>query len=83
MAAKNSRQLDLHSLKVYSMYNFMAGAMRDIKSGKIPEGSKIVCTLTGNGLKDPDTAIVQSTAPMTTVDATMDAVKNAIFGNMD
>jgi threonine synthase len=29
--------------------------MRDIKSGKIPEGSTIVCTLTGHGLKDPDT----------------------------
>jgi len=61
----------------------LAGAMRDIKSGKIPEGSKIVCTLTGNGLKDPDTAIAQSTAPMITVDATMDAVKHAIFDNMD
>jgi threonine synthase len=33
--------------------------MRDIKSGKIPEGSTIVCTLTGHGLKDPDTAITQ------------------------
>jgi len=60
----------------------LAGAMRDIKSGKIPEGSKIVCTLTGNGLKDPDTAIAQSTAPMITVDATMDAVKKAILDNM-
>ncbi|KZZ30379.1 threonine synthase, partial [Alcanivorax sp. HI0083] len=34
----------------------IGGAMRDIKAGKIPEGSTIVCTLTGNGLKDPDTA---------------------------
>ena len=57
--------------------------MRDIKSGKIPEGSKIVCTLTGNGLKDPDTAIAQCTTPMITVDATMDAVKHAILDNMD
>lgn len=60
----------------------LAGAMRDINSGKIPEGSKIVCTLTGHGLKDPDTAIKQSTAPMVTVDATMDAVKKAILDNM-
>jgi len=37
----------------------LGGAMRDIKAGKIPEGSTIVCTLTGNGLKDPDTAIAQ------------------------
>ncbi|NIN34160.1 MAG: pyridoxal-phosphate dependent enzyme, partial [Gammaproteobacteria bacterium] len=31
----------------------IAGAMKDIKSGKIPEGSCVVCTLTGHGLKDP------------------------------
>ncbi len=60
----------------------LAGAMRDIKSGKIPEGSKVVCTLTGNGLKDPDTAIKQSTTPMVTVDATLDAVRDAILNNM-
>jgi threonine synthase len=60
----------------------LAGAMRDIKSGKIPEGCKIVCTLTGHGLKDPDTAIKQSTSPMITVDATMEAVKGAILDNM-
>ncbi len=60
----------------------LAGAMRDIKSGKIPEGSKIVCTLTGHGLKDPDTAIKQSAAPMVAIDATLDAVKRAILDNM-
>ncbi|MCF6338783.1 MAG: pyridoxal-phosphate dependent enzyme, partial [Gammaproteobacteria bacterium] len=60
----------------------LAGAMRDIKSGKIPEGSKIVCTLTGNGLKDPDTAIAQCATPMITVEATMEAVKKAILDNM-
>jgi threonine synthase len=60
----------------------LAGALADIESGKIPEGSKIVCTLTGHGLKDPDTAIKQSTAPMVTVDATLDAVRNAILSNM-
>ena len=60
----------------------LAGAMRDIKSGKIPEGSKVVCTLTGHGLKDPDTAIKQSTAPMLTVEANLDSVKGAILDNM-
>ncbi len=60
----------------------LAGAMRDIKSGKIPEGSKIVCTLTGNGLKDPDTAIKQATAPVLTVEATLDDVKRSILDNM-
>ena len=62
----------------------LAGAMRDIKSGKIPEGSKIVCTLTGHGLKDPDTAIKQCDGgnTMITVDATLDQVKTAILDNM-
>lgn len=60
----------------------LAGAMRDILSGKIPEGSKIVCTLTGNGLKDPDTAIKQSTSPVLTVEATLDEVKRSILDNM-
>ncbi len=60
----------------------LAGAMRDIKSGKIPEGSKIVCTLTGHGLKDPDTAIAQSTSPMVTTGATLEEVKRAILDNM-
>ncbi|MGD8999293.1 MAG: threonine synthase [Granulosicoccaceae bacterium] len=60
----------------------LAGALRDIDSGKIPEGSKVICTLTGHGLKDPDTAIKQSTGPMMTVDATLAAVKTAILDNM-
>jgi threonine synthase len=60
----------------------LAGSLRDINTGKIPEGSKIVCTLTGHGLKDPDTAIKQSTSPMVTVDANLESVKNAILSNM-
>ena len=61
----------------------VAGALRDIKSGKIPEGSTVVCTLTGHGLKDPDTAIRQCDESMLTVEAELDAVKAAILGNMD
>jgi len=60
----------------------LAGAMRDIKSGKIVNASKVACTLTGHGLKDPDTAIKQSLTPMMTVDATLDSVKKAILDNM-
>ncbi len=60
----------------------VAGALRDLKSGKIPAGSKVVCTLTGHGLKDPDTAIKQSTRPLITVDATLEEVKGAILSNM-
>ena len=60
----------------------VAGALRDIKSGKIEEGSKIVCTLTGHGLKDPDTAIKQCNDDMILVNPVMDEVKNAILNNM-
>lgn len=61
----------------------LGGAMRDIKNGKIPEGSKIVCTLTGNGLKDPDTAIGQcQNAVLSTIDATLSDVKSAILKHM-
>lgn len=60
----------------------VAGALRDIQSGKIPEGSSVVCTLTGHGLKDPDIAIKQSSSPVITVDATLDSVREAIINNM-
>ncbi len=60
----------------------LAGAMRDINSGKIPEGSTVVCTLTGHGLKDPDIAIKQSTAPVIKIDAKLDQVKTAILDNL-
>ena len=60
----------------------LAGALRDIKSQKIPENSCIVCTLTGHGLKDPDTAIKQSTAPVVKVEASLVQVKSAILDNM-
>ena len=60
----------------------LAGALRDIKTGKIPEGSSVVCTLTGHGLKDPDTAIAQSQGGVLTIDAALEPVKAAILGNM-
>ena len=60
----------------------LAGAMRDINSGKIPANSTIVCTLTGHGLKDPDTAIAQSTAPVIKTRATLDEVEQAILSNI-
>lgn len=61
----------------------VAGALRDIKSGKIPEGSKVVCTLTGHGLKDPDTAIKQSSAPVITIEANLNSVEKAILSQLD
>ena len=60
----------------------LAGALRDVQRGKISPGSRIVCTLTGHGLKDPDTAIKQSGGPMIKIKAEIGAVKKAILDNM-
>lgn len=35
----------------------IAGVLKQVKSGEIKPGSKVVAVLTGNGLKDPNTAI--------------------------
>jgi threonine synthase len=56
----------------------LSGALKDLKSGRIPAGSTVVCTLTGHGLKDPDAAIAQSTASVITVKADRNAVRDAI-----
>ncbi|HWD25137.1 MAG TPA: threonine synthase [Acidimicrobiales bacterium] len=47
-----------------------------IKFG-VPEGSRVVCVLTGHGLKDPDLAISQISVP-DTVEANFDAVVEAL-----
>ncbi|HEY2420744.1 MAG TPA: threonine synthase [Neobacillus sp.] len=38
----------------------IAGVLKSINSGKIEKGARIAAVLTGNGLKDPDTAINNS-----------------------
>jgi len=60
----------------------VGGILRDIENGKIPDGSLITCTLTGHGLKDPDTAIKQSTGGVIEIPAETDAVKRAILDNL-
>ena len=55
----------------------LAGVLKDLELGKIGEGSVIVCTLTGHGLKDPDVAIAQSAKPLT-VDAELKAIERVI-----
>ena len=39
----------------------LAGVMKSVENGKIPQGAKVVTIFTGNGLKDPDTAMNVST----------------------
>jgi threonine synthase len=55
----------------------IAGVLKDLELGRIGEGTTIVCTLTGHGLKDPDTAIKQCTQPLT-VDAEIGAIEEII-----
>ncbi|MEH7108748.1 threonine synthase [Bacillus sp. JJ1764] len=58
----------------------IAGVYKSIQSGKIAKGSKIVAVLTGNGLKDPDTAINNSLVKPTQLANDEQAVKDHIQG---
>ncbi len=44
-----------------------------------PAGSTVVCVLTGNGLKDPETALETSPAGLQTIEASEEAVLKAIL----
>ncbi len=57
----------------------MADSKRDAaySLGKVPIGSRLVCTVTGHGLKDPD-VIAPRAAALVTVPAERDAVRRAI-----
>ncbi|QUH04707.1 threonine synthase [Saccharopolyspora erythraea] len=35
----------------------VAGLLATVEDGRMPPGSRVVCTVTGHGLKDPDTAL--------------------------
>jgi threonine synthase len=35
----------------------IAGLLKSVEDGWVAPGSMVVCTVTGNGLKDPDTAL--------------------------
>jgi threonine synthase len=43
----------------------VAGLLKASAAGLIPKGSRVVCTITGNGLKDPDWALSGAPAPIT------------------
>ena len=50
-----------------------AASVAGILKFGVPKGSTVVCVLTGNGLKDPDTAVSTSATPQV-VDATLKAL---------
>jgi threonine synthase len=43
----------------------VAGLLRTAADGRLPSGSTVVCTVTGNGLKDPEWAISGAPKPIT------------------
>ena len=54
-----------------------AASVAGILKYGVPEGSTVVCVLTGNGLKDPDTAVGTSESPPV-VDATIKALLDSL-----
>ncbi|MBM7865468.1 threonine synthase [Heliobacterium gestii] len=57
----------------------LAGVIKKRKAGILPEGAKIVCVLTGHGLKDPDNAIKTVSGGPIMVPATEEAVLREVF----
>ena len=52
----------------------VAGLYKSYKAGKIDEGATIACVLTGNGLKDPDSAIKYSNTPVQKVSSDLEKI---------
>jgi threonine synthase len=55
----------------------VAGLLQAHEAGMVPPGSRVVCTVTGNGLKDPEWAISGAPKPVT-VAATAEAAAAAL-----
>ena len=55
----------------------IAGVWKKAKARFFPEGARVVCTLTGHGLKDPETAI-SGPASATRTGASFDEVARAV-----
>lgn len=61
----------------------LAGALRDIQSGRIEQGSTVVCTLTGNGLKDPDVILKAGAPNLTKVPVDEALVEKLLLAELD
>jgi threonine synthase len=58
----------------------LAGIYKKLRQGKIPHGSRVVAVLTGNGLKDPNTAIDTSHVKPVLLPNELEAVAGHIRG---
>jgi threonine synthase len=57
----------------------VAGLIKAHAAGRFKKGERVVCVLTGNGLKDPDTAIAQS-GQVIEIPAEFAAAEQALYG---
>ena len=57
----------------------IAGVIKKYKEGFFKEGESVVCVLTGNGLKDPDTA-VKLGGEIKTIEANLKALEEVLYG---
>ncbi|MFQ5881606.1 MAG: threonine synthase [Candidatus Methylomirabilales bacterium] len=55
----------------------VAGLIKYCREGKMTPGARVVCVLTGHGLKDPETAFTLA-APLQAVEANLEAVVQAM-----
>lgn len=60
----------------------VAGLFKALEEGKVEKGSKVVCVLTGNGLKDPNTAIDYSEVKPRVLPNEEDVVMKEILGRV-
>ncbi|MDO5662396.1 MAG: threonine synthase [Brachybacterium sp.] len=56
----------------------VAGLLQQAERGEVPRESTVVVTVTGNGLKDIDTALAQRDLTPTTIDADVNAAADAL-----
>ena len=56
----------------------VAGLLKRHAAGGFTEGQRVVCVLTGHGLKDPETAVAGATG-IVAVPPTLAAVEEALF----
>ncbi|RUL53629.1 MULTISPECIES: threonine synthase [Lysinibacillus] len=58
----------------------LAGVIKSVNSGKIEKGSRVVTVFTGNGLKDPDTAMNVSKVDLVSLKNDEEEIRNYIEG---
>ena len=56
----------------------VAGLIKQVKNGLDLKGKRVVCIITGNGLKDPDTALKQAPA-LTESPADLEAIERIML----